>query len=488
MKSTLTCILLLCFISPARAELSRQPLSGEAYVLADLAYQAISQHNDAEAETLIVRARAIQPDSYQLAMLLLDTRIRRGSWEQARTLADELLAELPHDAQLLASSGFIAQFQKRYDAALEYFKAALKYPGLDGTQRLNIQQALDTLLPSAPVPAPKILTGDRYSLLSDAYRLQNEHKNEQALNAFQKAFALQAGTPEQYAAAAYAAKNAHQNELAAALFRQALDADKALPVAEQPFDVQQVFTYRREIQQLNRSWGATVALTYQRNALASTYQLNTLQGGAEVYWQPNDFAGNHDGRLFHVFAGAGETLYDAHGGQTGSRTAQGTLGVRYKPFGELGLMLVAQRIMPSSSITANDTFLHMGYFDAVGGELNVKESNWRNWQYFADAGYFINARRTYGLFEGNYGQAAHAGNSAERFIWTPHIVLAGEYDSAVAKPVAVSIGPGLKLQYWLREDTYNAPASRLEVNMQYRVELTRANRSQGLLMRAMYLY
>lgn len=484
----------LCAMTPAWAAISTEPLSGEAYTLADRAYHAIAKHDDEAAELLVIKAREIQPDSYQLAMLLLDIQMRRRQWDVAQKFADELLTQLPRDAYLLANCGFISQFQKRNTEARNYFEAALQYPGLDGSQRLNVQKALDDLqysqaIPEAalPIPASQLVVS-HYAVLNEAYRWLNEHEDEKALAAFQTAFAMQPGTPGQYASAAYAAKNSHKNELSIELFQLALDADRALPIADQPFDAQQVFTYRREIQQMNRSWGATVGLTFQHNAITRTSTLNTLQGGAEVYWQPNDFAGNHDGHLFHVFAGVGETLYDAQGGPTGSTTTQGTLGVRYKPFSNSGIMLVAQRLLPFRNPGANDTYLHAGYFDALGGELNVQKSNWKNWQYFVDAGYFVNARRTYGTFEGNYGQAIRLNHSSDLIIWTPHVALAGEYDSAAIKPGAASIGPGIKLQYFLRENMYNAPASRLEINMQYRFKLSDSNRSQGLLMRAMYVY
>lgn len=475
---------------PAPRSMSMEALSGVAYTLADSAYQALARHDDETAESLVIKASALQPDSYQLAMLLLDIRMRRGKWDDAQKFADDLLTLVPHDASLLADCGFIAQFQQRNDAARGYFEGALKYLGLDSAQRLNVQKALDSLRSHEvqSQPAQVSVVDKRYALLTDAYRWQNEHKDEQALNAFQAAFAIQPGTPEQLASAAYAAKNLQNNKLAIKLFQQALDADRGLPVGRQPFDVQQVFTYRREIQQMNRNWGATVALTYQHNAISSASKLNTLGGGAEIYWQPENFIGNSNGHQFHVFAGVYETLYDAQGGQTGSATAQATVGVRYKPFSSLGMMLVAQRLYPLANQAINDTYLHVGYFDAVGGEINLRQSNWKNWQYYADAGYFVNAKRTYGLFEANYGQAMHVVDVGDRTIFTPHIVLAGEYDSAAMKPLAVSIGPGVKMRYWLREDTYNAPASALEVSLQYRLELTNANRIKGWLMRAMYLY
>lgn len=482
----LTFICCLCCTASTWAAINNEPLTGEAYTLTDQAYQAISRHADDEAEKLIIQAKKIQPDSYQLAMLLLDTEMRLNKWDAARKLAEELLTILPQDAYLLANCGFIAQFQQRNIEAVTYFQAALQYTGLDSSQRLNVQKSIDSLQP--PQSAHSSVT-DSHALLNEAYRLLREHNEEGALSTFQTAFSIQAGTPGQYADAAYTAKHLNKNDVAIELLKKALAADMNLPASQQPFTVQQVFNYRRDIQQMNRSWGANTTLTYQNNTFTSTSKLNTLQGGAEIYWQPNDFAGNHNGHVFQVFTGVSETMYDAQGGKTGSSTAQANFGIRYKPFSTLGLVLVAQRLLPLGNAAGNsDTLLRAAYSNGMGNDLNVQHPDWKTWQYYAESAYFVQARRSYNSFEGNYGQAYHYGQTHENLLWIPHAVLAANYDSAEVISSAVSIGPGVKVRYWMREDAYNAPASWLELNIQYRYELTNTNRMKGLLMRAMYMY
>ena len=494
MKYNLYAILFfsLIYSGASRAAFSHDPLAGEAYTLTDQAYQALARHDEAAAETLVVQARKMQPDSYQLAMLLLDIEMRREHWQQAQQLSDELLPELPGDALLLANSGFIAARQNRLNAARRYFAAALLAPGLDASQQKNVRNALDHLSsPAAAQAVPPVVAAE--APLDAAYRHLREHDDVQALAMFQKGFAAQAGTPNQYADAAYAAHRLHQKQLSIQLFQQALDANQALPAGQQPFDAQQVFNYRNEIQQMNRSWGAVTSLAYQNTTLSSTtplntVPLNTLQGSVEAYWQPDDFVGNQDGHLFQLFTGDTETLYDAHGGQTGNATGQGTLGMRYKPFSDLGLMLTAQRLVALGNASFSDNLLRVAYSNASGAELNVRQTDWRAWQFYTEAAYFLNARRSIDTFEGSYGQAFHALDTNGRVIVYPHVVLASEYDSAILKSAAVGVGPGVKVRFWLREDAYNAPASWLDLTLQYRWEPTNTNLLGGWVVRTIFWY
>lgn len=479
----------LCCVVPARAAMDNEPLSGEAYTLAERAYQAIALHDDDTAEQLVVKAREVRPDSYQLAMLLLDIQIRRGAWEAAKKLADASLQERPHDALLLANSGFIAQSQKRYDVARGYFDAALQYPGLNDNQRLNVRAALDSL-PADKVLVPSVpVVVSSQSLLDDAYRWLREHDDAQAFAAFQTVFSTRPGTPAQYADAAYAAKRLGRNSQVVELLQLALDGNDALPADQRAFDAQRTFSYRREIQQINRSFGVVASLAYQNNTLTKASQMNTLQGSVEAYWQPSDFAGNHDGHIFQLFAGVVETLYDAQAfGRVGSATAQGTIGTRYKPIADLGMMLTAEQRFALGSASSSDTLLRAAYSNELGTELNVHDMDWRSWQFYTEAAYFVRARRSIESFEGSYGQAFHLADVSDRYVIYPHAVLAAEYDSAAHIKGALSAGPGVKLRYWFREDRYNAPASWLDLTLQYRFEITHTNRARGVVARATLWY
>ncbi len=483
--SVVTLLLSALYSASSFAELSHQPLTGEAYRLTGDAYNAMSKRDDARAEDLVKRARALQTNSYQLAMLLLDIQMRRGEWADAQKLSDELRLSLPNDALLSANSGFIAVQQQRDDAARAFFKVALTQPGLTAAQQKNVRAALAGLTKTAANDSSVAAVESPFSA---AYRHLNAHEDALALEKFQQGFALQAGTPSQYADAAYAAKRLHQNQVAIALLKRAVDANAALPKAQQPFTEQQLFNYRSESQMLNREWGAVAVLAYQNNALTSASKLNTLQGSLEAYWQPSDFVANQDGHYLQIFTGINETLYDAQGGTIGAPTAQATVGVRYKPFSKLGLVLVGQQLFALGSVGKNDTLLHVAYSGGEGTGLNVRDESWQTWQYYGDLAYLVTQKRTIAAFEASYGQTFRLSEQNSRITYTPHWALAADSDSAATQVVAAGTGPGVRLRYWLREDTYNAPASFLDFNLQYRYSLTNSNRSRGVLMRAIYWY
>jgi Tfp pilus assembly protein PilF len=483
--SVIALLLSMLSSSVAYAELNHQPLSGEVYRLIDTAYQAMSKHDDAFAEALVSQARILQPDSYQIAMLLLDLKMRRSEWAEAKNLSDELRATLPKDALLLANSGFIAQQQQRRDDAHSFFKAALIQPGLNEAQQSNVRASLANLdLPGTAMPAKTQVE----TPLNAAYRYLSAHQDVLALEKFQQGFAQEPGTANQYADAAYAAKRLHQNKVALGLLQQAIDANAALPEGKKSFTHQQLYNYRSEAQMMSREWGAVAVLAYQNNALTSISKLNTLQGSVEAYWQPSDFVGNQDGHYFQVFTGLNETLYDAQGGKIGTATAQATVGARYKPFSQLGLVLVGQQLFALGSAGRNDTLLHLAYSDGVGTSLNVQDNNWRSWQYYVDLAYLLNEKRTLGALQASYGHALYFREHNDRITYTPHWALTVDSDSAATQVVAVGSGPGISMRYWLRENTYCAPASYLDFKLQYRFSLTHSNRARGLLMNAIYSY
>ncbi|MFP3480399.1 hypothetical protein SB780_36720, partial [Burkholderia sp. SIMBA_057] len=49
---------------------------------------------------------------------------------------------------------------------------------------------------------------------------------------------------------------------------------------------------------------------------------------------------------------------------------------------------------------------------------------------------------------------------------------------------AIGVGPGIQFRYWFREGRYTAPASYVDVTVQYRFPLTSAARARGLVVRA----
>ena len=90
--------------------------------------------------------------------------------------------------------------------------------------------------------------------------------------------------------------------------------------------------------------------------------------------------------------------------------------------------------------------------------------------------------------EGRYGRAYRIDSVDGNFVATPYLGLSAGYDSLLARRGTVGGGPGISVRLWMREDTYHAPRSFIDLNMQYRFRLAGDDRSQGLFFGLYYSY
>ncbi|MFZ2523750.1 MAG: hypothetical protein A3K04_10775 [Gallionellales bacterium RBG_16_56_9] len=518
------------------------PLEGAAYGLADQAYRELAAGHTGTAHAAAAEALQLRPDSRQLGLLLLDILVRKNDLDAARQQADALLARFPNDPQVLAQRGYLAQRQQRHQAAMDDFYAALSQTGLDAEQQRNVRLAwagsalatkqhrvvLDALVPyagerDATVQLPRayayiglndreqahaaaqladagsdsrhaealqLLEQTRVVVLSDldlAYASLRDKNDHAALEMFRRAFAAKPGTAAQYSDAAYTAKRLGDNDGAIALFGLALDANAQLPPDERPFGAQHEFGYRREIQEMSRKFGVIASTSYQNSGFNPQNNINILQGGMEAYWQPEGI-GYQNGRIFQVFARGYETLYDKSGGATGSVTAQGSIGARYKPVGDINVVLTAEKLFPAGNLASNDLLMRVGYSTGAGIDIQPFDRDWANWQFYTEGAYFVNAGRYIQSMESSYGHSWRMDALDGRLVVTPHVVLAGDFDSRATVRTALGTGPGVSLRYWFREGRYSAPASWFELTSQYRFEFTNTQRARGLTLRATLWY
>lgn len=537
-------VLLLAAASFSALAANDAPLEGEAYNLADRAYRELAAGHINTAHTALDKALQLRPGSRQLGLLLLDIQMRKGDMDAARQQADALLARFPNDQQALVQRGYLAQRQERHQAAMEDFYAALSHPGLDAEQERNVRLAwagsalvtkqyqvvLDALAPYATerdaavqlplayayvglnqreqahaaaqmaeagsssdrqhVTARQLLEQTKPVVLSDldlAYTALRGKNDRAALDAFQRSFSIKPGTAAQFSDGAYTAKRLGDNDLAIALFSKALDANAQLSPAERQFDKQLEFGYRREIQEMSRKSGVVATTSYQSSGFGPQNNINILQGGMEAYWQPEGI-GYQNGRIFQVFARGYETLYDKSGGTTGSVTAQGSVGARYKPVGNINIVLTAEKLFSIGNLASNDWLMRVGYSTGDGIDVRPYDRHWNTWQFYTEGAYFVNANRYIQSIESRYGHSWRMGEADSRMVVTPHVVLAGDFDSRAIVRAALGAGPGVSLRYWFREDRYRAPASWLELTSQYRFEFTNTRRAQGLTLRATLWY
>lgn len=537
---------LLSFVCLNATAQPAEKLTPGAYRLADAAYKALSMGNLPRAESYAVRALTAQPGSQQLGLLLLDVYVREGKTADADALAEKLLKQFPDSPQVLAQSGFLAQRQERSEMAWRYLSAALEKGEGQWTaeQQRSLRlawadsalaahrpdEASEALQPleneSDPavqlrISQTRLIEGDRdgsvqaaelalshasteqdrnyaqalidqahaqvklehddaaRQTLQQAYDLLREHKDSEALDMFQRGFDSGAGNASNYADAAYAAKRGGDNPRSVALFKQSIDADDT----EQTFDAQRRFGYRREVEQLERTWGFEVSAPYQSSAFGPEGTVNVLQPGVEAYWQPPKI-GYQNGRILQFFVRAYGTAYDGSGSVTGAPTLQGSVGARYKPIADQNIVLTAERLVKIGNLSMNDWLLRLGYSSEGGTDLRVTEPSWRSWQAYAEGAYFLHAGRYIIYSELRYGHTWVLQKISDRLTVYPHIAVAGDHDNKSTNQTAIGIGPGIQFRYWFRESRYRAPASWLDVTVQYRFPLTSAERARGLVVRA----
>jgi tetratricopeptide (TPR) repeat protein len=111
----------LSFSVPRAAE----PLRGEAYRQAAVAYQAIAANDLASAEQAARAAISAAPDHPEPLRLLVDVLVRRGNDAEARAVIDRAVARDLADADLYASRAYLRLRQSDPAGAVEDFDAAL---------------------------------------------------------------------------------------------------------------------------------------------------------------------------------------------------------------------------------------------------------------------------------------------------------------------------------------------------------------------------
>ncbi|WP_175836281.1 NfrA family protein [Burkholderia anthina] len=542
--SALAIAMSLAWQAPASAA---RPLTPKAYRLADGAYKAINAGDLPRAEDYASRALRIQPGSEQLGLLLVDVYRREGKVDEADAMVESLNTRFPKSAPVLAQHGYMAQRQMRYDVACSDFSAAVATGKWSSEQQRNLRLAwADSALAAkhpheagvalAPLadeksaaiqvriaqmslqagdndsairvaelaagdattdgernmaasivaqarqadePAPVPVDDTATRKLQQAYDLLREHKDREALDAFQAGFAGGAGNAMNYADAGYAAKRIGLNDESIQFFEHSLDADEN----EHEFDAQRKFGYRREVEQLERTWGFVLSAPYQSAAFGPQGTISVLQPGIEVYWQPPKI-GYQNGRILQFFVRGYGTAYDGTGNVTGMPTVQGSVGARYKPLADQNVVLTAERLFHIGSLSTTDWLMRLGYSSEGGTDLRVTEPSWRSWQAYVEGAYFIKAGRYIIYSELRYGHTWRLPMISDRLTVYPHVAVAGDHDNRQPDETAIGAGPGIQLRYWFREGRYSAPASYLDVTVQYRFPLTSAARARGLVVRA----
>lgn len=236
---------------------------------------------------------------------------------------------------------------------------------------------------------------------------------------------------------------------------------------------QDLWDDRQEVQDLQRDFSFSAYANYRSDRVVTTPlapSSSLLQSGlgAEVEWRtPYGLARPSDLSLF-----AGTFLsYKGNAIDPDARTAQGAVGVRWKPFQEPDLTLSLGRYVALGSKASDGWFANAGYSAGNGSEWYPGVPSWAYYRLDSDATYlWSNAQFFSASAEGRLGRAYDVGD-----LWAliPHAVLAGQVQDGNGNHSSlVEAGGGVALRHWFCQDRYAGPQCAAEFTMQYRYPIS----------------
>lgn len=454
--------------------------------LATAGFAAISagdQSLAAEKLTAALGVGDMPPDQARTVRLALsDVLAKLGRPADSAALLAPLAGEQSYDVQARRAFALDASGQRA--AAVEAFAAAEPL-GRDPDARLlmakgriyalvSLDRKVDALAAISVLAQAGALPGkDAVEL---AYIAVMAHDDALAERLFEHAYRQHQLSGAAALDAGFTARRARHEAQALAYFRTGL---ATLPPPPTPADAQTRFQIEREVAELSRRWGAYASIFYDNTssiaaALPQSGRGN-VQAGFEAYYRP---LGYNAGRPIELFVRGFETLSSRRGDPIGADTLQGWAGARVKPFAGQNLVLEASRMFKVGRVARDDWMLRAGYSASTGLDIRQDRSSWPMGQIYADAAQLLDAKETFLSLEGRAGQSFRVG-ARGRTIIAPFIGLTVAYDSAQATPTAVGIGPGLWLRPWFRAENHGAPASYVDLVVQYRTRIGGDRRAEG---------
>jgi len=279
--------------------------------------------------------------------------------------------------------------------------------------------------------------------------------------------------------AGYIATRLNQTQDGIAYFKSAIDAYYAGAL---PLDSRQLFTLRRQIAEMSRTWGTYASATYSKAGSGPGVLFappagagKTWQVGAELYYRPFGYL---NGSVFDVFVRVFETPFSELGGE-GGKTTQGMYGARWKPFGQINWIVEAAQVFKIGSASRNDWLLRTAYSAGEGTDLRVDVPAWGTWQFYADYNHFVNNSENTADADLRIGYSYRLDPIDPHLVLFPHVGAFANYDNKLSTQAAYAVGGGATLRYWFREDQYTAPMSYIDLTAQYRVRIGGDERAQG---------
>lgn len=465
-----------------------------AYASADAAYKALAKRDYPLALSKAREALQLSPDNPAYQLLLVDILSRDGHLAEAEREATLALDKGNRDPELRAQRGRVRLALDKTQLADEDFNQVLA--SNDASLPLQIEMLSKLGRRSEALQrfnaASEAGAFDGMPKVELAYLAASAGDSLGAFTLFDQSYRDGSLPPNAIPDTGYAALNAHRDPDATTYFRRTVDAVDKGDIAMAP---QQLFETRRAIADLERSWGAVASLNYRGSSLqpgsgiAPSGTNNTAQIGGEVYWRP---FGYRSGRPIEVYASLFETVYSKDKALTGAPTAQGGVGVRWKPFSETNVIVALQRQIKIGSASGDGDWLaRLAYSNSFGTDLRVDKPSWWTGQIFGELGRYIDQKQTYSIFEGQLGRSYRLDDINPNLTITPHFVIGSDFNSTLRVPAektAVGAGPGVNVRYWYRQDHYKAPQSYVDFSLQYRFRISGDERAQGVVLRTTFYY
>jgi Flp pilus assembly protein TadD len=457
---------------------AQEPLAGEALAKAEEAYRLQQAGNAAGALAAADAALRLAPADRDLRLLQADLLLETRRYPEVLRALDPLKDERSFPVQ--SRLGYAHLGTGQAGPAGKAFRAALAAAGtpeertgawsglLDvARQQDDAKGELEALAGlRAQAPADPALAKE------EGYALDRAGRDAEALAAF-KAALVPGAPPADFLDAAYAARKAGRDAEARDLFARAVRAQA--PGRE--LEPATLFAVRREVEGLSRTWGGSLSTSYNQAGLipGTLSDQKVVQQGAEIFYQPRWLT--RGGRQVQFFLQAFENVHAPAGWSTGAPTLQPSFGVRAKPFESQNLVLGVQRVFKATDGAPADWLYTLGYSADRGVDLRGGESAWTYATLYTEAAWFQKADRYVHTGEARLGRSWRLGGS--NTVLVPHAALAGDYDRRTDPRTGLGAGPGLALRSWFRQTAVMAPASWMELSVQYRWKLDSADRSQG---------
>jgi len=459
-------VALIALSAPVMVQAQTAPIEAAAHADATTAYQAFAAGDATRAAEAAGRAVAAAPGNLEWRLLLVDALMASGQTEAALTALRPVAGTWEHRVQ--TRRGEAALRLGRLDEAAEAFGlAAPLAPTAESRAWLARAQVQALARSGRPAEARialrnahagGILPGD--APIDFAYAAVSVGEDRLALDGFTAADRVQPLAGAQALDAAYAARRAGQDLAAVEWLERGA---RTLPPEQ--LTPRRRHEIGRELQTLEHRVGGTASVL--TGPAATTVLLPsggdpTTQAGGEVWAR---VGGDNNGRPAQVFARAYQTL-DSDTGPVGGDSAQGWVGVRWKPLTGTNLVVEASRMIALGEDARDDTMLRAAWSHDVGGDPRFDRDSWPSGRVYVDAARIVDAEQTFAIMDGSIGWTWVA-SSSRRDLVSAGVGVRADHDSARSPETAVAAGPRLGWRHWMGGDALRAPGRYLDVSLGY---------------------